>query len=967
MRTKAILKRRDIHRHRRRSCSVTLGLPLVSAVLFLLALAGPAHATPTLPSIPATNFNVTSFGAYGDGISNNTTAIQATITAASNAGGGTVEIPAGTYLSGPLTLASSINLQIDSGATLKMLPKTTFTNYSGGTDHFIYASSMHDIEISGSGTIDGQGSTWWPNDPRPYMVYFNGGCSKILIQDITLQNPPKMHIVFKGADNNITIQGITINTTASNAKNTDGIDLVGTSCLVQNCTINAGDDNIALGSGSSSAVSTDILITNCTFGAGHGVSIGSNTKGGVSNLTVTSCTFDGTDYGIRMKSNDGNPSSSSSAGVVQNLTYSNLTMTNIADGAIVIYSYYLGSGGGNVYGTPTAVTPFIASTQTVVDVPPIPVWRNITISNVTASVLDGGIAGIIWGRKTMPVTNVTLCKVNISAPSTFNIYNAQGIQLIDSQITVPGSTNTFNLYNAQVTITNSAASTNLVKLGGLATPLTNNTMAFFNATVAITDTNMLGAGSITLGGSKLTFNQGSVNFSNNLSVVAASPAPSGASTLAFTSGSNTLNGALAGPGPLTLALTNSNIMLTVQGDCSGFTGTLAVTNSGTLRFNQGTNTWGGANAAFDAGASGTINNRSTGNITIFLGALSGGSGSTLRGSDQAGPGVDTYVIGTLNSNTTFAGTITNGTSGDTPHTVALTKIGSGTFTLSGANTYSGGTTVSNGTLLVNNTAGSGTGTGAVTVVSGATLGGSGVIGGPVTVNGTLAPGNSIGTLAISNSLVVNGGAALQYALGTNSDLTVVSGNLTLGGTLNVTDAGGFTNTTYTLFSYGGTLTYTNVSTGTAPAGYTYTISTNTPSQVNLVVLTPFQQWQSLYFSPGYTNNPAADPNADPDGDGQNNLAEFLSGTDPTNSLSGLRIISAVRQTTDVVITWTTAGGRTNAVQAAAGDANGGYTTNFIDICDPINISGSGDATTNYVDVGGATNVPSRYYRVRLAP
>ncbi|MGD0652577.1 MAG: hypothetical protein ABSA97_15795, partial [Verrucomicrobiia bacterium] len=91
------------------------------------------------------------------------------------------------------------------------------------------------------------------------------------------------------------------------------------------------------------------------------------------------------------------------------------------------------------------------------------------------------------------------------------------------------------------------------------------------------------------------------------------------------------------------------------------------------------------------------------------------------------------------------------------------------------------------------------------------------------------------------------------------------------------------------------------------------------------------------------------------------------GTNPTNSLSGLRIISAVRQTTDVVITWTTAGGRTNAVQAAAGDANGGYTTNFIDICDPINISGSGDATTNYVDVGGATNVPSRYYRVRLAP
>ena len=58
---------------------------------------------------------------------------------------------------------------------------------------------------------------------------------------------------------------------------------------------------------------------------------------------------------------------------------------------------------------------------------------------------------------------------------------------------------------------------------------------------------------------------------------------------------------------------------------------------------------------------------------------------------------------------------------------------------------------------------------------------------------------------------------------------------------------------------------------------------------------------------------------------------------------------------------------TNAVQAAAGDANGGYTTNFTDISGLIIISGSGDATTNYVEIGGATNVPARYYRVRVVP
>ena len=70
----------------------------------------------------------------------------------------------------------------------------------------------------------------------------------------------------------------------------------------------------------------------------------------------------------------------------------------------------------------------------------------------------------------------------------------------------------------------------------------------------------------------------------------------------------------------------------------------------------------------------------------------------------------------------------------------------------------------------------------------------------MTINGTLSPGNSPGTLTVSNNLVASSTAVLQYQLGTSSDLTKVSGNLTLGGTLNVSNAGGFTNTTYTLFT-----------------------------------------------------------------------------------------------------------------------------------------------------------------------
>jgi hypothetical protein len=138
----------------------------------------------------------------------------------------------------------------------------------------------------------------------------------------------------------------------------------------------------------------------------------------------------------------------------------------------------------------------------------------------------------------------------------------------------------------------------------------------------------------------------------------------------------------------------------------------------------------------------------------------------------------------------------------------------------------------------------------------------------------------------------------------------------------------------------------------------------TNSAMLTVIPTPFEAWQQSYF--GCTSCPQAAADADPDGDGLTNEAEFQAGTDPTNSASGLRITSTERQGTDVVITWDTAGGHTNVVQATAGDG-GGYSTNFTDLSGPVIIPGSGDAVTNYVEVGGATNAPSRYYRVRLAP
>jgi alpha-tubulin suppressor-like RCC1 family protein len=122
-------------------------------------------------------------------------------------------------------------------------------------------------------------------------------------------------------------------------------------------------------------------------------------------------------------------------------------------------------------------------------------------------------------------------------------------------------------------------------------------------------------------------------------------------------------------------------------------------------------------------------------------------------------------------------------------------------------------------------------------------------------------------------------------------------------------------------------------------------------------------WTQQYF--GHPTGQASDKSRaqdDPDGDGFTNLQEFQAGTDPTNSASAFRIISVAQEGDDIRVTWATAGGRTNLVQATS-DLEGGYSN----ISPNILITGSGDTTTNFVDAGGAANAPSRYYRIRLVP
>ena len=299
-------------------------------VLFLAGVmwALGAYAYPNPPLINVTNIvNVTTFtnapyAAVGDGVTDNTAAINSAIVRAAalptvnGLGGGTVEFPGpGVYLCNPITMKSKVNFQLDAGAILRLQPRGTYTPVSD----FMTLSGLSDIEISGPGAIDGQGAAWWANQTGAlYLISFSSGCKRVLIQDITISNSPAQNIVFKGSGGgDILIQRISIFAPSSHAgtpsHNTDGIDLIGTNDVVRDCVISTGDDNIAIGSSSSGAISANITVSNVLFGVGHGMTIGSNTEGGVSNLTVLDCIFTNTDYGIKMKSDN---ASSGEAGKV---------------------------------------------------------------------------------------------------------------------------------------------------------------------------------------------------------------------------------------------------------------------------------------------------------------------------------------------------------------------------------------------------------------------------------------------------------------------------------------------------------------------------------------------------------------------------------------------------------------------------------------------------------------------------
>jgi polygalacturonase len=424
--------------NRNRPTARNRAVAIVFGVISLSFLsARPLAAQATLPSdfkiakpqIPERIFNLTDFGAVGDGKTLNTASINKAIAACTQAGGGTVEVPVGKFLTGPFALTSNLNLHLDTGATILLSDRRSdFKPTEDGFENCITAQDCHDIAVTGSGTIDGQGQSWWTEfnafkdgktkiapPHRPYLIMLIS-CTRVMFENITLTNSPMLTFVPRLC-REVTINSVTIKS-PPDSPNTDGIDPSGFDYLITNTTIDTGDDNIALkprpipDPGHLSC--ENLLIEHCTFLHGHGMSIGGGSNGGVRNMLVRDCTFADTDAGIRLKS------ARDRGGLVENLTYENLTMKRVKT-SIMIQSYY----------------PQIPNEPQDDPAQPIakktPIWRHIRIDNVVSD--DGETTLRIIGLPEMPVQDVVLTNVRIRAQKPMQIIRAQGLRFVDSQIT----------------------------------------------------------------------------------------------------------------------------------------------------------------------------------------------------------------------------------------------------------------------------------------------------------------------------------------------------------------------------------------------------------------------------------------------------------------------------------------------------------------------------------------------------
>lgn len=373
------------------------------------------------------SLNVRDFYALGDGVHDDTLAVQAAILSCPT--GGRVVIPEGTFLVKALFLKSDMQLEIQKGAVLlgetdrhlyPVLPgriscedgeEYSLGTWEGEPDD-VFASMItgiyvKNIKIYGEGILDenSQNSDWWINHKvkrvarRPKGIFLNH-CDNIQFQGITVKNTPSwnQHPFFS---QNLSYVDMKL-MSPKDSPTTDGCDPEScTNVKILGCRISVGDDCIAIKSGKAElgrkyrTPSSQITIRNCLMEFGHGgVTLGSEMSGGIKDITVAQCIFRDTDRGLRIKSRRGRGNTA----VIDGITFDNIKMEHVL-APLTINMFY--KAGSEAYVEEHFVRTFIPVDETT------PYLGKFTFKNLAVTDAEWGAAHFL-GLPEQPIGDITI-------------------------------------------------------------------------------------------------------------------------------------------------------------------------------------------------------------------------------------------------------------------------------------------------------------------------------------------------------------------------------------------------------------------------------------------------------------------------------------------------------------------------------------------------------------------------------
>jgi len=397
-------------------------------------------------------FNVRKYGAKGDGKKRDTDAIQKAIKACTK--GGKVVIPAGTYLVGHIELKSDMTFELRKDAVLKFIGykeggvyPVTIAELPGPDGNVDYKSNslitgynVHNVTITGEGTINANGETWWPfarKVRRPFTIEFIQS-SNILVQGITIQDPPHWnnHLVY--VDNAIYSDVKFFKVSSAPGTNGDGLNPDAShNILIVGCLFGNQDDSIAIKSGNYLSdgkkrrrSSEYITIRDCIFdrnsaaGASPlGIGIGSEISGGVKHVIIQNCEFIDTSSLLNVKTNRERPFAFVEDIRIECCTYRNTRFIekHYNRAPISLDLFYYGRN---------------TNADSVMPVNPgTPIFRNIHFKNITIENPKGKFA-YLCGLLEQKLKNIKF--ENITGSSKQGIYgrNIERIDLVNVRLKV---------------------------------------------------------------------------------------------------------------------------------------------------------------------------------------------------------------------------------------------------------------------------------------------------------------------------------------------------------------------------------------------------------------------------------------------------------------------------------------------------------------------------------------------------